>query len=138
MEAVARLKNCPLPPRKMRLVVDQIRGQRVEDALNSLQFSQRRYYAIYVEKLLKSAIANWEQLNDGARAEDSELFVKTVMVDAGYALKRLRTAPQGRAYRQKKRFNHITLVVDKQTAVQDLDFEDVQVNENESIETTNA
>lgn len=112
MEAVAKLKNCPMPPRKMRLVVDQIRGQKVDLALNILQFSQRRYYAIYVEKLLKSAISNWEQKNEGQRAEDAELFVKTVMVDASYALKRLRTAPQGRAYRQKKRFNHITLVVD--------------------------
>ena len=112
MEAVAKLKNCPLPPRKMRLVIDQIRGQRVDKALNLLQFSQRRYYAIYVEKLLKSAIANWEQKNDGARAEDSDLFVKTAMVDGAYALKRLRTAPQGRANRMKKRFNHITLIVD--------------------------
>ncbi|MBX2985760.1 MAG: 50S ribosomal protein L22 [Bacteroidia bacterium] len=112
MEAVAKLKNCPLPPRKMRLVIDQIRGQKVDKALNLLQFSQRRYYAIYVEKLLKSAIANWEQKNDGARAEDSDLFVKTAMVDGAYALKRLRTAPQGRANRMKKRFNHITLIVD--------------------------
>jgi len=112
MEAVAKLKNCPLPPRKMRLVVDQIRGEKVDKALNILQFSQRRYYAIYVEKLLKSAIANWEQKNDGKRAEESDLIVKTIMVDAGYALKRLRTAPQGRAHRQKKRFNHITIIVD--------------------------
>ncbi|MCK9480400.1 MAG: 50S ribosomal protein L22 [Bacteroidia bacterium] len=116
MEAVAKLRNCPLPPRKMRLVVDQIRGQKVDKALNILQFSQRKYYAIYVEKLLKSAIANWEQKNDGERAEDAELFVKSVMVDGAYALKRLRTAPQGRAHRMKKRFNHITLVVDSSNA----------------------
>jgi large subunit ribosomal protein L22 len=115
MEAVAKLKNCPLPPRKMRLVVDQIRGEKVDKALNILQFSQRRYYAIYVEKLLKSAIANWEQKNDGMRAEDADLFVKTIMVDGSYTLKRLRYAPQGRAYRQKKRFNHITLIVDSLT-----------------------
>jgi large subunit ribosomal protein L22 len=112
MEAIAKLRNCPLPPRKMRLVVDQIRGRRVEDALNILQFSQRRYYAIYVEKLLKSAIANWEQKNDGGRAENAELFVKQVMVDGAMAMKRVRFAPQGRGYRQKKRFNHITMVVD--------------------------
>jgi large subunit ribosomal protein L22 len=112
MEAIAKLRNCPLPPRKMRLVVDQIRGRRVEDALNILQFSQRRYYAIYVEKLLKSAIANWEQKNDGNRAENAELFVKQVMVDGAMAMKRVRFAPQGRGYRQKKRFNHITMVVD--------------------------
>lgn len=71
MEAVAKLRNCPLPPRKMRLVVDQIRGQKVDKALNILQFSQRKYYAIYVEKLLKSAIANWEQKNDGERDRKS-------------------------------------------------------------------
>jgi len=112
MEAIAKLRNCPLPPRKMRLVVDQIRGRRVEDALNILQFSQRRYYAIYVEKLLKSAIANWQQKNDGNRAENAELFVKQVMVDGAMAMKRVRFAPQGRGYRQKKRFNHITMVVD--------------------------
>ena len=111
MEAVAKLKACPLSPRKMRLVVDQIRGQKVDKALNALQFSERRYYAIYVEKLLKSAIANWEQKNEG-RAEDNDLFVKAVFVDGGAMMKRLRTAPQGRAHRQRKRSNHITIVVD--------------------------
>lgn len=136
MEALAKLRNCPLPPRKMRLVVDQIRGKRVEDALNALQFSNRRYYAIYVEKLLKSAIANWEQKNNGLRAEDSELFVKTVMVDGAYALKRLRTAPQGRAYRQKKRFNHITLVVDSLIET-DVDVLDVDEVNEEITENTN-
>jgi large subunit ribosomal protein L22 len=111
MEAVAKLKACPLSPRKMRLVVDQIRGQKVDKALNALQFSERRYYAIYVEKLLKSAIANWEQKNEG-RAEDNDLFVKAVFVDGGAMMKRLRTAPQGRAHRQRKRSNHITIIVD--------------------------
>lgn len=111
MEAIAKLKECPLSPRKMRLVVDQIRGQKVDKALNALQFSERRYYAIYVEKLLKSAIANWEQKNEG-RAEDNDLFVKAVFVDGGAMMKRLRTAPQGRAHRQRKRSNHITIIVD--------------------------
>ncbi|MCO6494218.1 MAG: 50S ribosomal protein L22 [Bacteroidetes bacterium] len=129
MEAVAKLKNCPLPPRKMRLVIDQIRGQKVDKALNLLQFNQRRYYAVYVEKLLKSAIANWEQKNDGARAEDSDLFVKTAMVDGAYALKRLRTAPQGRANRMKKRFNHITLIVD--SSIQNETVNEVVENQEE-------
>ncbi len=112
MEAVAYLRNCPLSPRKMRLVVDQIRGVDIQKALGILKYSQRPYYAIYVEKLLKSAINNWEQKNDGRRADDNELFVKVVHVDGGTSQKRLRTAPQGRAYRIRKRTNHITLIVD--------------------------
>ncbi len=117
MEAVAKLNNCPLSPRKMRLVVDPIRGKQIQLALNILKFSQRPYYALYVEKLLKSAINNWEQKNIGRKAEDSSLFVKTVMVDGGRAMKRLRTAPQGRGYRMVKRSNHITLIVDSFTDV---------------------
>jgi large subunit ribosomal protein L22 len=120
MEAIARLKNCPLTPRKMRLVVDQIRGKEIEKALAILQFSDRRYYAIYVEKLLKSAIANWEQLNDGAKADEHDLIVKEIFVDGGAAAKRLRTAPQGRAYRQKKRSNHITIKVDTQAISEEI------------------
>jgi large subunit ribosomal protein L22 len=112
MEAIARLRNCPLSPRKMRLVVDQVRGKEIEKALAILQFSDRRYYAIYVEKLLKSAIANWELKNDGAKADEHNLVVSEVFVDGAVAMKRLRTAPQGRAYRQKKRDNHITIKVD--------------------------
>jgi large subunit ribosomal protein L22 len=132
MEAVARLNKCPLSPRKMRLVVEQIRGQKVDKALNALQFSQRRYYAIYVEKLLKSAIANWEQKYEG-RAEDNELYVKTVFVDCGAMMKRLRTAPQGRAHRQRKRSNHITIVVDSLLIIDD----ETDVTDNEVTEETN-
>ncbi len=112
MEAKAILRNCPMPARKMRLVVDQIRGVNVDKALNILQYSQRPLYAQYVSKLLRSGIANWAQINDGRRIEESDLFVKTVMVDAGFSIKRLRTAPQGRGNRISKRSNHITLIVD--------------------------
>ncbi|MDA0685943.1 MAG: 50S ribosomal protein L22 [Bacteroidetes bacterium] len=112
MEAKAILRNCPLSPRKMRLVADMVRGQRVEKALNILQWNPKPTYAIYLSKLIKSGIANWGQMNGDERIEDSELYVKTIMVDGGLAMKRLRTAPQGRGYRQKKRSNHVTIVID--------------------------
>jgi large subunit ribosomal protein L22 len=112
MEATAILKNCPLSPRKMRIVVDQIRGQKIDKALTILQHSQRRYYAIYVEKLLKSAISNWEQKNVGIKADESDVKVSAVFVDGAVVAKRMRTAPQGRAYRIRKRFSHITIKVD--------------------------
>ncbi|HYK75422.1 MAG TPA: 50S ribosomal protein L22 [Daejeonella sp.] len=111
MEAVAKLNNCPTSPRKMRLVVDLIRGERVEKALYILKYTNKEA-AIKVEKLLLSAIKNWEAKNEGQRPEDSELFVKTATVDGGRQLKRLRPAPQGRGHRIRKRSNHVTLVVD--------------------------
>ncbi len=112
MEAKAILRNCPFPPRKMRLLADQVRGAKVENALNILQWNQRPAYAIYLNKLIRSAVANWSQKNSGERIEDSELYVKTIMVDGGYSIKRLRTAPQGRGPRQVKRSNHVTVIVD--------------------------
>ena len=112
MEAIAKLNNCPMSPRKMRLVVDQIRGQRVEDALNTLKFSQKIIYAEKVEKLLKSAIANWQEVNEVRVDEETGLIVKEVFVDPGRMLKRIQPAPQGRAHRVRKRSNHITLKVD--------------------------
>lgn len=112
MESVAVLKNCPLSPRKMRLVVDQIRGQKVDKALSILQFSQRKYYAQYVEKLLKSAISNWEQKNQGSKSDESNIIVSAVFVDGAVVAKRMRTAPQGRTYRIRKRFSHVTIKVD--------------------------
>ncbi|MBR9860112.1 50S ribosomal protein L22 [bacterium] len=112
MEAIAKLNNCPMSPRKMRLVVDQIRGQRVEDALNVLKYNQKRMYAEHVEKLLKSAIANWQQINDERIDEETGLIVKDVFVNQGRTLKRIQPAPQGRAHRIRKRSNHITIVVD--------------------------
>ena len=112
MEAKAILRNCPLSPRKMRLLADQVRGQKVEKALNILQWNQRPYYAEYLTKLIKSAVSNWSQKNEDARLEDSNLYVKTIMVDGGLVMKRLRTAPQGRGYRMRKRSNHVTVIID--------------------------
>lgn len=106
----ARLRNVPSSPRKMRLVVDMIRGQEVSKALGILKFSNKEA-SRKVEKLLRSAIANWEQKNE-RKAEAGELFVKTVFVDAAPMLKRMRPAPQGRGYRIRKRSNHVTIYVD--------------------------
>ena len=109
--SAAKLQNCPTSPRKMRLVVDLIRGENVEKALYILKFTNKEA-AIRVEKLLLSAIKNWEAKNEGKRVEDSGLFVKEVSVGGGRQLKRLRPAPQGRGYRIRKRSNHVTLIVD--------------------------
>ena len=107
----ASLRNCPTSPRKMRLVADMIRGKEVNKALGILRYSKQD--ASYrLEKLLLSAIANWQSKNEGVRIEDSNLFVKTIHVDGGRSLKRLRPAPQGRAYRIRKRSNHVTIFVD--------------------------
>ena len=109
--SVAKLQDCPTSPRKMRLVVDLIRGENVEKALYILKYTNKEA-AIRVEKLLLSAIKNWEAKNEGKRVEDSGLFVKEVSVGGGRQLKRLRPAPQGRGYRIRKRSNHVTLIVD--------------------------
>jgi large subunit ribosomal protein L22 len=111
MEAVAKLNNYPTGPRKMRLIADVIRGMEVEKALAILEFHPQ-HNAVPLAKLLKSAINNWEQKNSGASAADSNLVVKTVFVDGGRTLKRMRPAPQGRGYRVRKRSNHVTLIVD--------------------------
>lgn len=107
----AVLKNCPTSPRKMRLVTDLIRGMEVNKALDTLKYSSKEA-SRKVEKLLLSAIANWQAKNEGVRIEDSNLYVKTIHVDGGRVLKRLRPAPQGRAHRIRKRSNHVTLVLD--------------------------
>ncbi len=106
----ARLRNVPSSPRKMRLVVDMIRGVEAFKALGILKFSNKEA-SRKVEKLLRSAIANWEQKND-RKAESGELYVKTIFVDAAPMLKRMRPAPQGRGYHIRKRSNHVTLFVD--------------------------
>ncbi|MBU3821862.1 50S ribosomal protein L22 [Flavobacteriaceae bacterium XHP0103] len=108
--AFAKLNNCPTSPRKMRLVADLVRGERVEKALSILKFSQKEA-SNKLEKLLLSAIANWQSKNEDASIEDAELVVKEIRVDGGTMLKRLRPAPQGRAHRIRKRSNHVTLVV---------------------------
>ena len=107
---VAKLMNNPTSPRKTRLVADLIRGVDVDKALAILQFNPRES-APKMRKLLLSAIANWQAKNEGKRIEDSQLYVKTIMVDEGRTMKRMRTAPQGRGYRISKRSNHITMVI---------------------------
>ena len=109
----AKLKGCPSSPRKMRYVVDMIRGMEVNRALGVLRFS-KKHAAENVEKLLRSAIANWEAKN-ARKAEDGELYVSRVFVDEGVIMKRMRPAPQGRGYRIRKRSNHVTLFVDAKT-----------------------
>ena len=108
--AFAKLNNCPTSPRKMRLVADLVRGERVEKALNILKFNQKEASG-KLEKLLLSAIANWQSKNEEASIEDAELIITEIRVDGGAMLKRLRPAPQGRAHRIRKRSNHVTIVV---------------------------
>ena len=108
--AFAKLLNVPTSPRKMRLVVDMVRGMEVNRALGVLKFSNKEA-AARVEKLLRSAVANWEAKNE-RKADAGELYISTIFVSPAPMLKRLRTAPQGRGYRIRKRANHVTLVVD--------------------------
>ena len=107
----AVLRNCPTSPRKMRLVTDMIKGMEVNKALDVLKYSSKEA-SRSVEKLLLSAIANWQAKNEGVRIEESNLYVKEAFVNQGRTLKRLQTAPQGRAYRIRKRSNHVTLILD--------------------------
>ena len=109
----AKLQNVPSSPRKMRYVVDMVRGMEVNRALGTLKFSKKAASEV-LEKLLRSAIANWEQKND-RKAEDGELYISKVFVDEGVTMKRMRPAPQGRGYRIRKRSNHVTLFVDSKT-----------------------
>ena len=112
MEAVAKLRNCPMSARKMRLVADVVRGQRVDDALNTLRYTKKEA-AGWLEKVLLSAISNWEyKQNMTTSADDHELIIKSIMVDEAGMLKRFRPAPHGRAHRIRKRSNHVTLVVE--------------------------
>lgn len=106
----ARLRNCPTSPRKMRLVADLVRGAEVNKALDILKYSPKEA-AGRLEKLLLSALANWQNKNEGVRMEESDLIVKEVYVDSARVLKRLQPAPQGRAHRIRKRSNHVTVVI---------------------------
>jgi large subunit ribosomal protein L22 len=108
--AFAKLNNCPTSPRKMRLVADLIRGVEVEKALAILKFNSKEA-SRKLEKLLLSALANWQSKNEEASMEDADLIVKEIRVDSASMLKRLRPAPQGRAHRIRKRSNHVTLVL---------------------------
>ncbi|MGL4630628.1 MAG: 50S ribosomal protein L22 [Leadbetterella sp.] len=112
MEAVAKLKDFPTSPRKARLVADLIRGKKVNLALGILSY-QPQQAAPVIKKVLMSAVANWQNKNEDLKIEDADLIVKTIMIDGGRVLKRLRPAPQGRAYRVRKRSQHITIVVDQ-------------------------
>jgi large subunit ribosomal protein L22 len=116
MEAVARLRNYPTSPRKMRLLADLIRGMDVENALNTLKFSTK-HPSVPLEKLLLSAVANWKVKNEGVDVAGANLYVKTIFVDGARTIKRMRPAPQGRGYRVRKRSNHVTLMVDSRSAV---------------------
>jgi len=109
MEAVAKLRNYPTSPRKMRLLADLIRGQKVEKALAELEHNAK-HPAVPLRKLVLSAIDNWKQKNEGG--DESGLVIKTIFVDGARTLKRMRPAPQGRGYRVRKRSNHVTVIVD--------------------------
>lgn len=111
MEAIAKLRNYPTSPRRMRLLADEIRGMEVEKALALLEHHPQ-HSSTPLFKLLKSGINNWEQKNEGKSAADAGLVVKTIFVDGARTLKRMLPAPQGRAYRLRKRSNHVTLIVD--------------------------
>lgn len=108
--AFAKLNNCPTSPRKMRIVADSVRGKKVEMALTILKFSQKEA-SNKLEKLLMSAISNWQAKNEDSDVEEANLFVKEIRVDSAGMLKRLRPAPQGRAHRIRKRSNHVTLIL---------------------------
>lgn len=112
MEAVAKLRNCPLSARKMRLVADLVRGKKVEDAVNILRYTNKEA-AGWLEKLVLSAVNNWENKTNGAQdVDEHDLFIKKLMVDDAGHLKRIRPAPQGRAHRIRKHSNHVTLVIE--------------------------
>jgi large subunit ribosomal protein L22 len=108
--AFAKLNNCPTSPRKMRLVADLVRGKEIDNALNIFRFSEKEA-SRKLEKLLLSAISNWQTKNENSNVEDAGLFISEIKVDSGSMLKRLRTAPQGRAHRIRKRSNHVTIVL---------------------------
>ena len=116
-QAMAVLRNCPSSPQKMRLVADLVRGMDVQKALDTLKFCPREA-ARKVEKLLVSAIANWGVKNENERVEDANLYVKEIFVDGATMLKRLQTAPQGRAHRIRKRSNHVTIVLGSKNTVE--------------------
>jgi len=126
---IARLRNVPTSPRKMRLVADLVRGMDVEKAMHVLQHTNKEV-AGRLYKLVRSAVANWEVKNEGARIEDNALYVKEISVDSGRMLKRVQPAPQGRAYRVRKRSNHVTLILGNRLD----DMNQVEVSESENNE----
>jgi len=127
MEAVSKLRNVPTSPRKMRMVADLIRGKKVNHALSLLKYESKEG-AARLEKLLLSAISNWQNAHEDARLEDADLYIKSITVDGGKILKRFRPAPQGRAHRIRKRSNHVTLVIDS-TNPQEVDSGNKEAND---------
>ncbi len=139
MEAVAKLRNVPMSARKMRLVVDLIRGQRVDEALDTLRYTKKEA-AVWLEKLVLSAVANWEYKLGGAEsADDYELYIETIFADQGTMLKRFRPAPHGRAHRIRKHTCHVTLVVENRIPLPDQDQGDAEdYVEVDEVETENS
>jgi len=135
MEAVAKLRNYPTSPRKMRLLADLIRGERVDKVLAILEHNSK-HPAVPMRKLVLSAINNWKQKNEGG--DEGELVVKTIMVDGGRTLKRMRPAPQGRGYRVRKRSNHVTVVVDIKglKTIKEAPVEEEEVDEKAEVKET--
>ena len=127
----AVLRNCPTSPRKMRLVADMIKGVEVSKALDILKFSSKEA-SRKVEKLLLSAIANWQTKNEGSRIEESDLYVREAYVDQSRTLKRIQPAPQGRAHRIKKRSNHVTVVIASRNVVEEQEVVQEQEQENQA------
>ena len=115
--AFAKLNNCPTSPRKMRIVADSVRGKKVDMALTILKFSQKEA-SNRLEKLLMSAISNWQSKNEDVDVEQANLFIKEIRVDSAGMLKRLRPAPQGRAHRIRKRSNHVTIILGSQNSIE--------------------
>jgi large subunit ribosomal protein L22 len=124
MEAVAKLKNVPTSPRKMRMVADLVRGQKVNKALSLLKYEPKEG-AGRLEKLLLSAISNWQNTNEDVRLEEADLYIKSITVDGGKILKRFRPAPQGRAHRIRKRSNHVTLIIDSKSALEEVETSEI-------------
>ena len=119
MEAVAKLRNCPMSARKMRIVADNIRGKSVDEALNILKFTKKEA-ATWLEKVVIAAVANWENKGDmNYSAADYDLKIKTAFVNEGTMLKRFRPAPHGRAHRIRKRQNHVTIIVENAVAIEE-------------------
>ena len=137
MEAIAKLRNYPTSPRRMRLLADVIRGMGVEKALALLEHHPQ-HSATPLYKLVRSAISNWEQKNEGQSSTDSNLVVKTIFVDNARTLKRMLPAPQGRAYRLRKRSNHVTVIVDEKNPTGVQAEEEVIIAENETAAETAA
>ena len=128
MEAIAKLNNCPYSPRKMRLLADIIRGKNVEEALNIVKFHPKKTYGIKLEKLILSAISNYQIKNEELKIDESNLFIKSITVDNARQLKRIRPAPQGRAHRIRKRSNHVTLIIGTHGSETEIVTENIEEN----------